>query len=98
MQISGLEFEKSDLQKVGNCNFSIDIYHINIKSAPINSLLALPISVCEMDASGLWHRDSTCSDENQWAIRPVEHNVILNNKQSKKRVYSKLLPDMHKIK
>ena len=98
MQISGLEFENSDLQKIGNCNFSIDIYHTHIKSASINALLALPISVCEMDASDLWHRDSTCSDESKWAIRPVEHTINFKNNESKKRVHPKLLSVMRKIK
>lgn len=90
MQIVGLKFEISDIQKIGNFNFSIDIYHTHIKSASMNSLLALPISVCEMGTSDLWHRDCTNFDENMWTIIPVDQTIKFNNNESKKRAHLKL--------
>lgn len=46
----------------------------------------------------LWHRDSTCSDESKWGIRPVKHTINFKNNGSKKRVHPKLLSVKRKIK
>lgn len=77
LEISGLVLETTDYERIGKVFFYIDIYIARVKYAPVDSILALPISVCEKEASELWYRDNHNKDDGLWFLTPATSPNLL---------------------